>query len=60
MPATSLKQRTLFCIALSKKRGETAMSYGRTPELAKRTAEMSRTMSEEQLKDYCGSKVEQK
>ena len=59
MPAVNEAQKKLFCIALSKKRGETAMSYGRTPELAKQTAEMSRTMSEKQLDDYCGSKAEE-
>jgi len=58
MPAESEPQRILFCVALSKKRGETAMSYGKTPELAKRTAEMARTMSEKELDEYCGSKVE--
>lgn len=51
MPAVSEDQRTLFCIALSIKRGETPKSY------SKEATKMAETMSEGQLKDYCKSKV---
>ena len=50
-PATSTKQRTLFCVALAIKRGETPASY------SKQAAKMASQMSEEQLKDYCESPV---
>lgn len=52
MPATSEKQKTLMCIALSIKRGKTKASY------SKQAAKMAETMSEKQLAEYCGSKVE--
>lgn len=51
MPATSEDQRTLFCIALSIKRGETAKSY------SKEAARLAEQNSEETLKDYCESPV---
>ena len=47
MPATSEAQRTLACIALAIKRGETPKSY------SKQAAKMADSMSEEQLADYC-------
>ena len=50
MPAKTEAQRRIFCIALSMKRGLTPKSY--SPEAAKMAAEMS----EETLKEYCGSK----
>jgi len=51
MPATSKEQKTLFCIALSIKRGKTPANY------SKEAAKMASSMSEEQLKDYCESRV---
>lgn len=51
MPATSEKQKTLSCIALSIKRGKTS------PDYSKEAAKMASEMSEEQLKDYCEGKV---
>jgi len=54
MPATSEDQRTLFCIALAIKRGETPKSY------SAQAAKMAETMSEEQLKDYCESPIKKK
>jgi len=51
MPATSENQRTLFCIALSIKRGKTPASY------SKQAAKMAEEMSEEQLKEYCSAPV---
>lgn len=53
MPATSDKQRTLFCIALSIKQGKTPASY------SKEAAKMAEEMTEEQLADYCHSKVKE-
>jgi len=47
MPASSSKQRTLFCIALSMKQGKTPKSY------SKQAARMCDSMSAEQLADYC-------
>jgi len=47
MPATSKEQRTLFCIALSIKQGKTPASY------SAQAAKMAKSMSEEQLKEYC-------
>lgn len=54
MPATSEKQKALFCIALSIKRGKTSPSY------SKEAAKMAAEMSEEQLSDYCEGKVKKK
>lgn len=51
MPATSENQRIKFCIALAIKRGETPRSY------SAECAEIADGASEEQLKDYCESKV---
>ena len=51
MPATSEDQRRLFCVALSIKQGKTPKSY------SKQAAKMATTMSAEQLKDFCESKV---
>ena len=51
MPATSENQKKLMCIALSIKQGKTAKSY------SKEAARLASEMSEEQLKDYCGSPV---
>lgn len=50
-PATSEQQRKLFCVALSIKRGETPAAY------SKQASKMADEMSEEQLVEYCGSKV---
>ena len=47
----SKNQRTLSCIALAMKRGETPRSY------SAQAAKMAESMSEEQLKDYCESPV---
>jgi hypothetical protein len=52
MPSVSENQRTLFCIALSIKKGETPKSY------SAEAAKMAEEMSEEQLADYCNSPVE--
>jgi hypothetical protein len=51
MPATSEKQRTLACIALSIKKGETKKSY------SQQAAEMAESMSLEELEHYCKSPV---
>ena len=51
MPSTSENQKTLACIALSIKRGETPESY------SKQAAEMAKSMSEEQLTHYCKEPV---
>jgi len=53
MPATSKNQRTLFCIALSIKRGETPRTY------SAEAAKMADEMSEKQLSDYCENPVEE-
>ena len=47
MPATSNKQRTLMCIALSIKKGDTPATY------SKKAAQMAEKMSIEQLEDFC-------
>lgn len=47
MPATSSKQKTLMCIALSMKKGKTPKSY------SKEAAKVADSMSEQQLADYC-------
>jgi len=44
---TSKNQKTLACIALAIKRGETPRSY------SAEAAKMADSMTEEQLKDYC-------
>jgi len=54
MPAVSEKQRTLFCIALSIKRGKTSSDY------SKEAAKMAAKNSEEVLKEYCESPVKKK
>lgn len=54
MPATSQKQRKLFCIALAIKRGETPKSY------SKEAARLAEQNSEETLKDYCEAPVKEK
>lgn len=51
MPAESEAQRRLMCIALSMKRGKTKREY------SKEAARLADEMSEEQLVEYCGSKV---
>ncbi len=51
MPAASGKQKTLMCIALSIKKGETPATY------SKKAASMAEKMSVEQLEEYCQSKV---
>jgi len=53
MPSTSKNQRTLFCIALSIKRGETPRTY------SAEAAKMADEMSEEQLRDYCEAPAEE-
>ena len=47
MPATSKKQRTLMCIALSMKKGETPESY------SAEAAKAAKSMTVQQLEDYC-------
>lgn len=47
MPAKSEKQRKLMCIALGIKRGKTPKSY------SFEAAHLAKTMSEQQLRDYC-------
>lgn len=54
MPATSEAQRTLFCIALAIKRGETPKSY------SKEAARLAEENSEETLRDYCKAPVKKK
>ncbi len=49
MPSTSNSQRTLMCVALSIKRGETPTSY------SKEAARLASQMSEAQLEDNCKS-----
>lgn len=51
MPAVSEEQRRLFCLALAIKRGTAAKSD------SEQAAQMAESMSEETLKDYCGSPV---
>ena len=51
-PATSKSQKTLFCIALSMKRGETPKSY------SQQAAKMADTMSEDKLAEYCEKPIE--
>ncbi len=51
MPATTERQRRLFCIALSIKRGETPATY------SAEAAKLAETMSEEELETYCKSEV---
>lgn len=51
MPATSKRQRTLMCIALSIKRGQTPRSY------SAQAAKLADQMSEEQLREYCEQPV---
>ena len=52
MPAVSERQRRLFCIALSIKRGETPSSF------SKEAARIAAENSESTLKEFCESKVE--
>ncbi len=47
MPATSSKQKTLMCIALEIKRGNTPVSY------SKEAAKMAKQMTEAQLVEFC-------
>lgn len=47
MPAESKSQKTLFCIALSIKKGETPKTY------SKKAADMAEKMSQAQLEEYC-------
>ena len=51
MPATSKSQHTLFCIALSIKKGKTPTTY------SKQASKMASSMSEKQLEDYCQNPV---
>lgn len=51
MPATSKKQKTMFCIALSMKMGKTPKNY------SAQAAKMSETMTDKQLEDYCQSPI---
>ena len=53
MPAVSDDQRKAACMALSVKQGLTPVSKLKGPALS-----MYKSMSEQQLKDFCGSKVE--
>lgn len=47
MPATSTKQKTLACIALSIKQGKTPASY------SKEAAKWAESASEQSLRDTC-------
>jgi len=47
MPATSDEQRTLYCIALSIKRGDTPATY------SEEVARMAQEMDEETLREFC-------
>jgi hypothetical protein len=51
MPATSKAQKTLFCIALSIRRGETPKNY------SKQAAKLAETNDEATLKEYCEAPV---
>ncbi len=51
MPATSEAQKTTACMALAMKRGDLKKTPG-TP-----AGDMADSMSEEQLTEFCGSKV---
>lgn len=51
MPATSEAQRRLMCLALSIKLGKVS------PKKSPQAAKMARTMSVEDLSDYCKSPV---
>ena len=53
-PATSEAQKTLACIALSIKRGETKASY------SKQAAKMASEMKESELVILCGSPIKKK
>lgn len=52
MPATSEEQKTAACMALAMKRGDLEKTPG-TP-----AGKMSESMTEEQLVELCGAKVE--
>ncbi|GAI94222.1 unnamed protein product [marine sediment metagenome] len=54
MPATSEAQKTLFCIALSIKRGETLKTY------SAQAAKIAEENDEETLREYCEAPVEKK
>ncbi|PPD57454.1 DUF3008 family protein [Dehalogenimonas etheniformans] len=54
MPSTSKRQQKVMCIAESIKRGKTPASYSR------QGAKIARSMSEEQLKEFCETPVEKK
>ena len=54
MPATSSKQRTMFCVALSIKEGKTPKSY------SKQGAKMANEMSIKQLSDFCKQPIKEK
>ncbi len=51
MPASTERQRRLFCVALAIKKGDTPKGY------SKQAAKMAETMSEQQLADYCKTQV---
>lgn len=51
---TSENQRTLACIALAIKRGETPKSY------SEQAAKMADSMSEEKLAEWCKGPIEKK
>lgn len=53
MPATSEKQKKMFCIALEIKLGKRKKSY--SPEAAR----MAREMTVSQLSDFCHSPVKE-
>ena len=53
MPAESEAQRRLMCLALSMKQGTTPKSR------SKQAAKLAETMSEEQLREFCKSKVKE-
>ena len=54
MPAISERQQGAACVAYSIKKGETPRSYAKSKEIL----DMVDSMTLEQLRDYCESKVE--
>jgi len=54
MPATSEKQKSLFCLALGVKLGKVPAS--KSPQAAR----LAKTMTTKQLSDYCRSPVKGK
>lgn len=53
MPSVNEKQRRLMCLALSIKQGK------RPASVSAQAAKLAEQMTEEELRDYCRSKVEE-